>query len=77
MIELISKLEVSINQRFDHISMLRIDSEDMAALIKDDEKKRNIVRNFRIIKSAEKSRITEEAKCIALISKLNRKLSKT
>lgn len=36
MIELISKLEVSINQRFDHISMLTIDSEDMPTLIKDD-----------------------------------------
>ena len=36
MIEVISKLEVSINQRFDHISMLTIDSEDMATLIKDD-----------------------------------------
>ena len=52
MIEVISKLEVSINQRFDHISMLTIDSEDMATLIKDDQKKRNMVRNFRLIKSA-------------------------
>lgn len=57
--------------------MLRIDSEDMAALIRDDEKKRNIVRNFRIIKGAEKVRISEEARCISLISKLNRKLTKT
>lgn len=77
MIELISKLEVSINQRFDHISMLTIDSEDMPTLIKDDEKKRNMVRNFRIIKAAEKTRIAEEAKCIAMISKLNPKLTKT
>ena len=36
-----------------------------------------MVRNFRIIKAAEKNRIVEEAKCIALISKLNRKLTKT
>lgn len=56
--------------------MLTIDSEDMPNLIKDDEKKRNMVRNFRIIKAAEKNRITEEAKWISMISKLSRKLSK-
>lgn len=59
MIELISRLEVSMNQRFDHISMLTIDSEDMHVLIKDDEKKRNMVKNFRVIKAAEKNRVVE------------------
>lgn len=77
MIELISKLEVSINQRFDHISMLTIDSDDMPTLIKDDEKKRAMVKNFRIIKAAEKNRIAEESKCIGLIAKLSRVLTKT
>jgi hypothetical protein len=31
----------------------------MPTLIKDDEKKRNMVRNFRIIKAAEKNRVIE------------------
>lgn len=48
----------------------------MPTLIKDDEKKRNMVRNFRLIKAAEKNRIIEESKCINFISKLNRRLTK-
>jgi hypothetical protein len=49
----------------------------MYALVKDEEKKRMMVKNFRIIKNAEKNRIIEETKCIGQISKLNRNLSKT
>jgi hypothetical protein len=57
--------------------MLTIDSDDMPTLIKDDEKKRAMVKNFRIIKAAEKNRIAEESKCIGLIAKLSRVLTKT
>jgi hypothetical protein len=52
MIEIIAKLEVSINKRFDQIAMLVIDAEDMINSIKDDDKKRNMVKNFRLIKAA-------------------------
>lgn len=57
--------------------MLLIDSDEMNTINRDEEKKRHYVRSFRLIKAAEKERLVEEDKCIELISKQNRKLSKT
>ena len=52
MIHFIDQIEVSINERLDHLATLLIDSEQLSVLVKDEDKRRNIVKNFRVIKSA-------------------------
>lgn len=60
MIQCIDQIEVSINERLDHLTILLIDSEQLATLVKDEDRKRSLVKNFRIIKSSEKNRILNE-----------------
>ena len=52
MIQCVDQLEVSINERLDHLATLVIDSEQILLINKDEEKKRALVKNFRVIKSA-------------------------
>jgi hypothetical protein len=60
MIHCIDQLEVSANERLDHLTTLLLDSEQLALLVKDEDRRRSIVRNFRVIKSSEKVRISNE-----------------
>lgn len=60
MIQCIDQIEVSINERLDHLTTLLVDSEQLSTLVKDEDKRRNIVKNFRVIKSSEKVRTANE-----------------
>jgi hypothetical protein len=60
MIELLSKLEVCISQRLDQMEMLREDNDERLLLsLKEDDKKRQIIRNFRLIRKVERTRSEE------------------
>ena len=77
MLQCVDQIEVSINERLDHLTILLIDSEQLASLVKDEEKKRNLVKNFRIIKSAEKARIATEHRYLKYLEKHGSNLSKS
>ena len=76
MIHFIDQIEVSINERLDHLTTLLIDSEQLSVLVKDEDKRRNIVKNFRVIKSAEKIRIANEQRFLKQMEKVSTVLSK-
>ena len=76
MIHFIDQIEVSINERLDHLATLLIDSDQLSVLVKDEDKRRNIVKNFRVIKSAEKIRISNEQRFLKQMEKASTVLSK-
>ena len=76
MIHFIDQIEVSINERLDHLTTLLIDSEQLSVLVKDEDKRRNIVKNFRVIKSAEKIRVANEQRFLKQMEKASTVLSK-
>lgn len=52
MIPIIDQLEVSLDERLDDLAALLLDSNTLAQAVKDDERRRHLVRNFRLIKEA-------------------------
>lgn len=69
MIELLSKLEVCVNTRVDQIEMFKQEDEDrLMQLLRDDEKKRQIIRNFRLIRKMERARVDEEDGLLAEVA---------
>lgn len=60
MIPILDQLEVSLDERLDHLAALSLDSTTLSQTVKDEERRRHIVRNFRLIKEAEKSRNNNE-----------------
>jgi uncharacterized protein involved in tellurium resistance len=54
-----------------------VDAEQLAVIMKDEEKKRILVRNFRIIKSSEKIRVANEQKYLKQMEKCNKHLAKS
>lgn len=67
---------MSISERLDHLAALLSDSELLPVILKDEDKRRNIIRNFRIIKSAEKVRVANELRYLKQMERLNYTLSK-
>lgn len=76
MIQCIDQIEVSINERLDHLATLLLDSQHLPLLLKDDEHRKNIVKNFRVIKSAEKERIANEQRYLKQMERLSSSLLK-
>lgn len=76
MIESLDQLEVSINERLDDLHLLMMDSEQLGQLIRDEEKRRSIVRSFRVVKAAEKQRIANEQRHLRVVEKCGRSPSR-
>lgn len=76
MIACIDQIEVSVNERLDHLTTLLLDSEQLTQIVKDEDRKRNTIKNFRIIKSSEKTRILNEQRYLKQMGRVSPFLSK-
>lgn len=77
MIALLAQLEVCVGQRLDQIEMLREDDDErLLQTLKDDERKRQVIRNFRLIRKEERSRSEQEEALLAKIGRAGQQLTR-